>query len=304
MTAAGGRLVYAIAAGFIVGSGGLLLSSRMDGEGAADLLTEQAVPAEEPGVELDTRPLQAQVDLADVEARVATRHKELDRLEELISDRREKLDLLEAVLREKGVELQQIVTAVREGDYRGLQVLSEQLAAFDPAGPPLALPRTAPGGAEDSGGREQAGAVEGLSADISKIQEVIHAAKLKANPAAEPDSNTMLVEILFESGSADLTIGGQTRAMAAAEMISGMKLDMVRIRAHTDTVGSASRNAALARARAEAVARIFAEAGLPQGAIEIVAAGEDANALPVYTPDGISEPLNRMVGIYPVVLTN
>ena len=83
-----------------------------------------------------------------------------------------------------------------------------------------------------------------------------------------------------------------------------MSTDDLTLEKLTDTVGAADANAALARARAEAVARVFTEAGLPADAIEIAALGEAPDTLPVVTPDGTAEPLNRSVGIYPVSLTN
>jgi outer membrane protein OmpA-like peptidoglycan-associated protein len=55
----------------------------------------------------------------------------------------------------------------------------------------------------------------------------------------------------------------------------------------------------LSRARAEAVAAVLVAAGVPADLIDVEAFGETEDMLPVPTPPGVSEPLNRCVGIFP-----
>jgi outer membrane protein OmpA-like peptidoglycan-associated protein len=109
----------------------------------------------------------------------------------------------------------------------------------------------------------------------------------------------MMAEVHFESNSAQLTTGAQARARAAVNALEGMDLARVDISGFTDTVGSASANAALGKARAEAVADFLVEAGLPRELIQVAGMGE--TGAPVPTADGVAEPLNRCVGIMPVL---
>jgi outer membrane protein OmpA-like peptidoglycan-associated protein len=143
-----------------------------------------------------------------------------------------------------------------------------------------------------------------LDADLAKIREVLHPGLGRTEPAALTAPDTALTLVLFDSGSATLSMGGRTRIMAAAEALTAIGPTRVRIQAHTDTLGSAEGNARLARARAEAVATVFVEAGMDREMIDIAALGETADALPVATPDGVSEPLNRRVGVYTVPTTS
>lgn len=107
-----------------------------------------------------------------------------------------------------------------------------------------------------------------------------------------------LVEVHFETASARLTPGGRLRALAAASVLVARDPARIRVTGHTDTTGPAEINLALSRARAEAVADLFVEAGLPRDRIEIAPMGETASVLPIPTGDGVSEPLNRCVGIF------
>ncbi len=236
--------------------------------------------------------------LEEIELTLSERSAQLKDLENLIEIRRTELEQLEVLLAEKGIELQEIMAALRSADYAALVHLDEKMGAFgDAMDDPLRT--TVQSGANDGGAEGPA-----LSADVRKIGEIIHKARIEANPNAPSTTESMLVEILFEVGSSDLTIGGQTRAMVAAQAITEMQLQAVRIEAHSDTVGPSDVNDRLSVARAQAVARIFHQAGVPESAIQIVAMGEDPGGLPVATPDGTSEPLNRIVGVYPISLTN
>ena len=118
-----------------------------------------------------------------------------------------------------------------------------------------------------------------------------------AMPAIEPAP--MMAEVHFESNSARLTPGAQARARAAVKALEGMDLASIEIMGFTDTVGSASANAALGKARADAVADFLVEAGLPRELIQVAGMGE--TGAPVPTANGVAEPLNRCVGIMPVL---
>ncbi len=119
-----------------------------------------------------------------------------------------------------------------------------------------------------------------------------------AQPAPVGMPGQPLVQVHFETGSAELTPGGRIRALAAAAILVENDASAVRVTGHTDTTGSADRNLAISRQRAQAVADLFVEAGLLRDRIEIDPMGEDASVLPIPTGDGVSEPLNRCVGIF------
>ena len=64
---------------------------------------------------------------------------------------------------------------------------------------------------------------------------------------------------------------------------------------YADTVGPTAFNQELALARAGSVANLLRRAGVPSNLIETIGMGEAK--MPMPTTDGVSEPLNRCVGI-------
>lgn len=247
--------------------------------------------------------------LGEMQETIGLKSTELRELEALIATRQEELDALEAALVEKGLELDLIVEAVRDQNYAILATLDWQINR----------PGRAVDGQTDTGSKNEVfGPDQELDRDMEKIRNIIYAARkqAEADPAAPLDLaapardagagsvDASLVQIMFESGSSELTVGGLTRTLAAAEVYSDTTTHQIRITAYTDTVGSAEANARLSQARAETVARVLTEAGIHPQAIEIVAMGEDLDNLPIATGDGVSEPLNRCVEIVPVTLVN
>lgn len=155
---------------------------------------------------------------------------------------------------------------------------------------PDALARVAP---------DPAAASSGELAALKASADTVSPAALSRDgqeAAEEPARPKPLVEVHFEPGSARLTVGGRQRAQAAAEKILASSADRLRIVGHSDRSGGAQINKALSQARAESVARFLIEAGIDPAIIDIVALGESAP--PIATPDGVSEPLNRCVGIF------
>jgi outer membrane protein OmpA-like peptidoglycan-associated protein len=296
---AGRKLAYVTVAGFILGAGGFALSTILTSRSGpiTDRFSQEvkleAPPPDAEAAKVVTDLIEASNALGRIQKTISAKTSELFELEELIQTRQNDLETLEAALDAKGVELDRIVRAVREQDYDALVGLDLDIAKMGPEQVNAAA--AGPGG--DLGSPD-------FSGDIEKIREIIQDAKVKADPAIAASGDSVLVQIIFESGSADLTVGGLTRAMAAAQVISELEGQLIRIAAFTDTVGSADANDRLSRARAETVARVFADAGVHPDVIEIVAAGEDPTRLPVTTADGVSEPLNRSVEVYPVSLMN
>ncbi|MEM8571158.1 MAG: OmpA family protein [Pseudomonadota bacterium] len=336
MKRAAGRLAaLAALAGGVAFVGGFALSPRggTDAPNAPDTEVQETVAdggtqtheaaqiapeAQIPNVDVKEI-LAASKAVDELQSVIAERSKELAALDDLIAERQGELAGLEAMLAEKGLELRGIMDAIRTRNREMLDIIDNKIqkamapdaeahlvtAAADPIAALESDKQTVVSAPEPGqNGAPDADFSIAFEADLRKIGEIVQQARLEANPDAAPTDNRLLVRIHFEIGSSDLTIGGQTQAMAAAQVLSGMPLHAVRLEAHTDTVGPADANARLAAERADAVARILSEAGIPQEAIETKAYGEDRTGLPVMTPDGTPEPLNRSVSVYPVALTN
>ncbi len=138
---------------------------------------------------------------------------------------------------------------------------------------------------------EQAETLHDVRTELVRLKdELVHAQA----PAGGP-----LAEVHFERASAELTPGARVRAAEAAAALTEMQLAKVRIIGHTDRVGDAASNEALSRERARSVATFLVDSGLDPALIEIAWMGESAP--PIDTPDGVAEPLNRCVGIVPVL---
>jgi outer membrane protein OmpA-like peptidoglycan-associated protein len=107
-----------------------------------------------------------------------------------------------------------------------------------------------------------------------------------------------IAEVHFDSGSAQLTPGGERRTLDAVERIRSMGPAKVRVVAFTDRVGDPAHNLVLSKERALSVAAVLENAGFSRDMVEVVGSGEEG--LPVPTPDGVPEPLNRSAGIFVV----
>jgi outer membrane protein OmpA-like peptidoglycan-associated protein len=105
-----------------------------------------------------------------------------------------------------------------------------------------------------------------------------------------------VAEVHFNSGSAELTPGGERKTLAAAEQIRSMDGAKVRVVAFADRVGDSASNRVLSQERALSIAAVLESVGLPRDAVEVVGSGEDG--IPEPTADGIPEPLNRCAGIF------
>ncbi len=123
---------------------------------------------------------------------------------------------------------------------------------------------------------------------------------LKPEPEPEPkpkETTKLLTEVHFDPGSANITYVGAQKIQKAIEAIRKQNPREVRILGFTDTKGSADVNKAFATARAQNVAQALREAGLN---VQFVVEGRGEGSGPYQTPDGVSEPLNRCVGIIAV----
>jgi outer membrane protein OmpA-like peptidoglycan-associated protein len=123
-------------------------------------------------------------------------------------------------------------------------------------------------------------------------------------PGSEPSDGAAVAsgepvkvaEVHFNSGSAELTPGGERKTRAAVERIRSMEAVKVRVVAFADRVGDSASNRVLSQERALSIAAVLESVGLPRSMVEVVGKGEDN--IPEPTADGIPEPLNRCAGIF------
>lgn len=301
----GGASAAAIAAVIITQSG--LVSGPSDADPAGEAGPESvAAPASAPAAESpdpepetvasDPAPEPSAPEPAEPDP-VPALEAELDRLLATLAAREAELEELSAASAEKDVELAALAQTLaereaelgaRRSELAGLrdEIGSlERLLAFDLK---LAEMKQGDAPAEEADAPAMVDtAVAAPELDAPGLGEV----------AAAPEQE--LTQVHFETGSAGLTPGGQSRAAVAAVMLGDMDLAAVRLVGYTDRVGSPERNEELSGARARAVADFLVKAGLPVDLIETAAMGEAD--LPVSTGDGVSEPLNRCVAIVAVM---
>ena len=111
---------------------------------------------------------------------------------------------------------------------------------------------------------------------------------------AEPPPPVTVV-LYFESGGVRLTAESEAAVDDILATAEGFPFPRFAVVGHTDTVGPAASNAALAIRRARAVGEILVRRGLDRDSIEVRSFGE-ADLL-VETPDDTDEPLNRRVAV-------
>lgn len=110
-------------------------------------------------------------------------------------------------------------------------------------------------------------------------------------------TDKLLTEVHFDSRSADITYVGKQKIEQAIEAIKKQNPREIRILGFTDSKGDAAANKAMAGARASNVAKLLRAAGLD---LPMTVEGRGEKEGPYKIPDGVSEPLNRCVGIIAV----
>jgi len=102
--------------------------------------------------------------------------------------------------------------------------------------------------------------------------------------------------VRFETGSASkLTAESATQLAELNKMLANWPAPQLMIVGHTDRVGAQLANDALSLKRAQAVAQLLIDRGIPAQQIE--AAGRGEREPLVLTPDGVAEAANRRVEI-------
>jgi OmpA-OmpF porin, OOP family len=112
-------------------------------------------------------------------------------------------------------------------------------------------------------------------------------------PPSPPSPPPYLV--FFDWNSAVVGPGGRDVIKLAADAFRAGTPVTVQVTGFTDTSGSADYNQRLSVRRANAVAAVLVQDGVPQN--DLVVTGRGENDLRVPTPDGVREPQNRRVEI-------
>jgi outer membrane protein OmpA-like peptidoglycan-associated protein len=120
------------------------------------------------------------------------------------------------------------------------------------------------------------------------------AAPTPATPSSCPYTTAGFL-VFFDWDSAVVGPSGREVIGLAAQTYKAGSPVTVQVTGFTDTSGSADYNQRLSVRRADAVAAILAQDGVPSGSMVVTGRGQ--NDLRVPTPDGVREPQNRRVEI-------
>jgi outer membrane protein OmpA-like peptidoglycan-associated protein len=100
---------------------------------------------------------------------------------------------------------------------------------------------------------------------------------------------------LFPAGSTTLAPAARAQVERVGQLILQGPSQRLLVVGHTDATGSAETNRVISQRRAEAVRDALVDAGLDEGAINVIASGEDAPIADNETADGRSR--NRRVEV-------
>jgi outer membrane protein OmpA-like peptidoglycan-associated protein len=117
-------------------------------------------------------------------------------------------------------------------------------------------------------------------------------------PAADDGPPSLDLNVVFRSGSADLSPSSESMLAKLGKALDNPSLASYRFRieGHTDTVGTPEQNKALSQARAEKVASFLeSRYGVAPDRLEAVGMGEEGLLVP--TPDQTAEIRNRRVHV-------
>lgn len=232
-----------------------------------------------------------EAELAELRTTLAVRDQVVASLNARVADQDEALDALRLDLAAREAEVADLRRQLTELQDQGLDraLTAMKREDGDPSATRLASARA-----------ETAALAADFDAKMPTLPiavRMVGPADASADAAVQTDDAPM-VEVHFDFASASLTPGGQAHAAAAAVTLADMTLSRVRVVGHTDRVGSPAANRRLAEKRARAVVDFLVAAGLSADLIEADAMGEEDS--PVFTDDGVAEPLNRTVAIIAV----
>lgn len=122
--------------------------------------------------------------------------------------------------------------------------------------------------------------------------------ELAASGAAAPLeglNGALALDVLFDTGSAELDAGDRERIERVADVLERYPELRLTLTGHADRRGSAERNEVLSRARAEAVREALVAAGIERDRLALQARGEAAASAAEDDVDGLA--LDRRVAL-------
>jgi outer membrane protein OmpA-like peptidoglycan-associated protein len=120
---------------------------------------------------------------------------------------------------------------------------------------------------------------------------------LPGTAAIAAEKSRLLTEVHFDTGSANITLGGQQKIEKAIAAIKKQNPREIHVIGFTDSTGDSALNLVISRDRANNVASVLSKNGIT---VPLVIEGKGENGAPYKIPDDMSEPLNRCVGIIAV----
>lgn len=125
---------------------------------------------------------------------------------------------------------------------------------------------------------------------IRRFQKMIDAGRLKVKISDGRMVVELATDVLFPSGSAQLSKDGREAVMEVARVLAGIPDRAFQVEGHTDDVPISTKqypsNWELASARATGVLKAMLEAGMPSDRISAASFGESRPARPNEAPDG------------------
>ncbi len=135
---------------------------------------------------------------------------------------------------------------------------------------------------------------EADEADAAACQEAFEAAMAEIERALAAAVENVYV-VFFAFDSAEITPAARRVLEEVAQRVQAGEAVRLELAGHADRAGPARYNDRLSRRRAEAVARVLQELGVPAEAMTVRWFGETRPRVP--TPDDVPEPQNRRVEI-------
>lgn len=139
---------------------------------------------------------------------------------------------------------------------------------------------------------------EGVLLSGESKPALVDAAKIEKDFGAAMAARPILPQrfvLYFQSGGVELTPESQALLPKIRQSVESRPAADISVIGHTDTVGKAEANEALALKRAEAISRLLQDSGVKAQAVLVESHGERNLLVP--TPDETAEPRNRRVEI-------
>lgn len=144
---------------------------------------------------------------------------------------------------------------------------------------------------------------QALAADLraalnAKAEERQALGVTAADPALETAIGRLVTEVVFPHGAVAVGDADRLRLEGVAETLRTLADNRITVVGYSDRTGTLSANTVLSQRRADIVASVLVEAGLPDERVLTLSALDEGLPLPVPTDEGVSEPRNRSARVF------